>query len=126
MVTTLALYTQLTMTTPYWMILGLHAMLMISLAAIFTPVFTLSLGALPQSLYSHGSSMLSTLEQVAAAFGIALVITVMSARAGQLTGKGVDERVSLLDGMHWAFTVGTAIAVTAVVVAWLLPSRALR
>lgn len=125
-VTTLALYTQLTMTTPYWMILGLHAMLMISLAAIFTPVFTLSLGALPQSLYSHGSSMLSTLEQVAAAFGIALVITVMSARAGQLTGKGVDERVSLLDGMHWAFTVGTAIAVTAVVVTWLLPSRALR
>lgn len=124
MVTTLAWYTQLTMTTPYWMILGLHALLMISLAAIFTPVFTLSLGALPESLYSHGSSMLSTLEQIAAAFGIALVIAIMSARAGQLTGEGVDEHVSLLNGLHWAFTVGAAIAVTAVVVTWLLPSRA--
>src|SRR5438552_3892567 len=79
-----------------------------------------------KSLYSHGSSMVSTLEQVAAAFGIALMITVMSARAGQLIEEGVDASVALLNGMHWAFTVGAAIGVIAVIVTWMLPSRALR
>ena len=45
---------------------------MVSLAAIFTPVFTLGLGAVPQHLYSHGSSMLGALQQVAGAIGAAL------------------------------------------------------
>ena len=73
---------------------------MIALAAIFTPVFTLGLGAVPPHLYSHGSSMLGTLQQVAAAFGTALVVTVMTARARALTGDGVAPVEALLEGMR--------------------------
>ncbi len=87
-------FTQVTMTMPYWQILGLHALLMVSLAATFTPVFTLGLGALPPRLYSHGSSILSTLQQVAAAIGTALVVTVMSARADALRSDGSHARRS--------------------------------
>ena len=87
----LAGFTQVSMTMPYWQLLGLHALLMVSLAATFTPVFTLGLGAVPPPLYSHGSSILSTLQQVAAAFGTALVITVMSARADALKAAGVAD-----------------------------------
>ncbi|GGO13086.1 MFS transporter [Microbispora rosea subsp. aerata] len=120
----LAGLTQVTMTMPYWQLLGLHALLMVSLAATFTPVFTLGLGAIPSTLYSHGSSILNTLQQVAAAFGTALVITVMSARADALKSAGVPEVLADLGGMRLAFVVGAVLSVIVVAGALLLPSRA--
>ncbi|WP_336216616.1 MDR family MFS transporter [Nonomuraea sp. LPB2021202275-12-8] len=120
----LAGFTQVSMTMPFWQILGLHALLMVSLAATFTPVFTLGLGAVPPRLYSHGSSILSTLQQVAAAFGTALVITVMSARAEALQSEGVTEALANLDGMRLAFIIGAVLSVAVVVTALLLPARA--
>ncbi|GIH93045.1 MDR family MFS transporter [Planobispora siamensis] len=120
----LAGFTQVTMTMPYWQLLGLHALLMVSLAATFTPVFTLGLGAVPSHLYSHGSSILSTLQQVAAAIGTALVITVMSARADALKSTGVTEAVATLDGMRMAFVIGAALSVVVIIAALLLPARA--
>ncbi|WP_308250095.1 MDR family MFS transporter [Sphaerisporangium fuscum] len=120
----LAGFTQVTMTMPVWQLLGLHALLMVSLAATFTPVFTLGLGAVPPHLYSHGSSILSTLQQVAAAFGTALVITVMSARAEALRSAGVAEKLANLDGMRLAFIIGAVLSLAVVVTALLLPARA--
>ncbi len=120
----LAGLTQVTMTMPYWQILGLHALLMVSLAATFTPVFTLGLGAVPPHLYSHGSSILSTLQQVSAAFGTALVITIMSARVDALKSAGVAEALANLDGMRLAFIVGAVLSVAVVITALLLPARA--
>ncbi|HEX4816876.1 MAG TPA: DHA2 family efflux MFS transporter permease subunit [Nonomuraea sp.] len=120
----LAGFTQVSMTTPFWLLLGLHALLMVSLAGTFTPVFTLGLGAVPPSLYSHGSSILSTLQQVAAAFGTALVITVMSARAEAVKAAGATEALAALDGMRLAFIVGAVLSVGVVITALLLPARA--
>ncbi|MFF3566423.1 MDR family MFS transporter [Nocardia jiangxiensis] len=119
----LAGLTQLSLTTPYWILLALHILLMLSLAAAFTPVFTLSLGALPQHLYSHGSSMLGTLQQVAAAFGTALVITVMSSRATSLIAHGSDPISANLDGLQLAFLVSAGLSVLVIVMAVLLPNR---
>ncbi|MCG8925551.1 MDR family MFS transporter [Lentzea sp. CC55] len=123
LVASLAGFTQISMTMPYWQVLGLHALLMVSLAAMFTPIFTLGMGALPPNLYPHGSSILGTLQQVAAAMGTALVVTVMSARAGQLVTEGAAESAAQLSGMRLAFVVATALAVVTIVVAALLPSR---
>ncbi|GAA3409370.1 MDR family MFS transporter [Streptosporangium vulgare] len=123
---TLALtgFALVTMTMPFWQLLGLHALLMVSLAATFTPVFTLGLGAVPPPLYSHASSILSTLQQVFAALGTALVITVMSARAGVLRSEGATEVIATLGGMRLAFVVGAVLSVAVVVTALLLPARA--
>ncbi len=121
-VVALAGFTQLSMTMPYWQVLGLHVVLMLSLAATFTPVFTLGLGALPQPLYSHGSSMLGTLQQVAAAFGTALAVTVMTVRAEQVTDT-IGEAAAQLSGMQWAFGVSAAIALVVVMMALVLPAR---
>ncbi|MFC7383992.1 MDR family MFS transporter [Sphaerisporangium rhizosphaerae] len=120
----LAGFTQVTMTMPFWQLLGLHALLMVGLAATFTPVFTLGLGAVPPSLYSHGSSILSTLQQVAAAIGTALVITVMSARADALRSAGATEVVATLGGMRLAFIIGAVLSIVVIVTAILLPARA--
>ncbi|MFD0885998.1 MDR family MFS transporter [Streptosporangium algeriense] len=120
----LAGFTQITMTMPFWLLLGLHALLMVSLAATFTPVFTLGLGAVPASLYSHGSSILSTLQQVSAAIGTALVITVMSARADALRATGATEVLANLGGMRLAFIVSAVLSVIVVITALMLPARA--
>ncbi|TNC24920.1 DHA2 family efflux MFS transporter permease subunit [Amycolatopsis alkalitolerans] len=120
----LAGFTQLSPTMPYWQVLGLHTLLMVSLAAMFTPVFTLGMGALPPHLYSHGSSMLGTLQQVAAAFGTALVVTVMSARASHLLAGGVAAVPAQIGGMKLAFAVAVAVALVTIVIAVKLPRRA--
>ncbi|WP_330185053.1 multidrug efflux MFS transporter [Nocardia sp. NBC_01503] len=120
----LAGFTQISLTMPYWQLLGLHILLMASLAAAFTPVFTLGLGALPMHLYSHGSSMLGTLQQVAAAFGTALVVTVMSSRATSLLDSGTPALDAHLGGMRLAFAVSAALSLLVIVMAVLLPNRA--
>ncbi|NKQ52214.1 multidrug efflux MFS transporter [Amycolatopsis sp. K13G38] len=120
----LAGFTQVSATMPYWEVLGLHVLLMLSLATTFTPVFTLGMGALPPHLYSHGSSMLGTLQQVAAAFGTALVVTVMSSRATHLAAQGVAAVPAQIGGMKLAFVVATALALVTIVVAVRLPNRA--
>jgi len=123
MVLALAGFTQVSMTMPFWQLLGLHVLLMLSLAALFTPVFTLGMGALPANLYPHGSSMLGTLQQVAAAFGTALVVTVMSARSSDQVANGVAAGPALLSGMQLAFIVAGALSVATVVIAAILPGR---
>ncbi|NUS44646.1 MAG: multidrug efflux MFS transporter [Mycobacteriaceae bacterium] len=119
----LAGFTRISMHMPYWQMLALHILLMVSLAAAFTPVFTLSLGALPMNLYSHGSSMLSTLQQVAAAFGTALVVTVMTSRSTSLAKHGTDGVTAMLSGMRWAFAISATLALIVIVMAVLLPNR---
>lgn len=120
----LAGFTQVSMAMPYWVILALHVLLMLGLAATFTPVFTLGLGALTPQLYSHGSSILGTLQQVSAAFGTALVVTVMSARADALKAEGVTTALANLDGMRLAFIIGAVLSVAVIITALLLPARA--
>jgi DHA2 family lincomycin resistance protein-like MFS transporter len=97
---------------------------MVSLAALFTPVFTLGLGALPPHLYSHGSSMLGTLQQVAAAFGTALAVTVMTVRAEHLTTHGIAANLAQLGGVRLAFLIGAVISVVVAVLALRMPARA--
>ncbi|MFC9999072.1 MDR family MFS transporter [Nocardia sp. NPDC127526] len=120
----LAGFAFISMSIPYAALLGLHILLMISLAAAFTPVFTLGLGALPPHLYSHGSSMLGTLQQVAAAFGTALVVTVMSTRSESLIESGTGPKEALLSGMKLAFGLSAVLSLVVIVMAVLLPNRA--
>ena len=121
-VAALAGFSMISTSMPYWQLLGLHIVMMVSLAATFTPVFTLGLGALPMHLYSHGSSILGTLQQVAAAFGTALAVTVMTLRAEQVD-PAAGPVAAQLEGMQAAFVVSAVISLVVVAMAWLLPGR---
>ncbi|MCW2810352.1 MAG: family efflux transporter permease subunit [Friedmanniella sp.] len=102
-------------TTPVWLLVGLHLLISASLACIFTPAFTAGLNPLPPHLYSHGSAILTTLQQVAGAAGIALLVAIMAGRAGGLVQQGVDPVAAQNVGIHDAFLVAAGIAVAAVV-----------
>jgi len=122
-VAALATFTTVSTTTPVVLVLGAHVLLMAGLAAVFTPVFTLGLGALPPHLYSHGSSLLGTLQQVAAAVGTAVVVTVMSWHATALAEAGAGRVDALVGGMRWAFTVGALLSVLVLLLVTRLPAR---
>jgi DHA2 family lincomycin resistance protein-like MFS transporter len=102
-----ALFTQLSLTTPWWQLLVAHLLMSLGLAFMFTPLFTISLGSLPPSLYGHGSAMVGTVQQVAGAAGTATFVTVMSTVASRQP-MGTSPEEALASGARTAFlTVGT-------------------
>lgn len=109
--------------TPYAVILALHVALMASLATVFTPVFTIGLGDLSPQLYSHGSSLLGTLQQVAGAVGTALMVVIMTNRSEHLAEAGKSASDAFMGGLQWAFTAGAVIGLVVVAMSLLLPSR---
>lgn len=119
----LALLTQVSLTTPIWVILVAHVGLMISLALIFTPVFTLALGDVPPEIYSHGSSLLGTLQQVAGAMGVAIVATLTAGRTADLLKDGVDPATAAVGGMTWGFGFGAVLGLVMLVLLARLPNR---
>ncbi|THF69848.1 multidrug efflux MFS transporter [Deinococcus sp. Arct2-2] len=110
--------------TPIWALLALHLTLSGGLALLFTPVFTSALSPLPPQLYSHGSAILSTLQQVAGAAGVALLVTLMAGRAAQLSAQGSAPLAAQVGGLQLAFTVSGAIGALAVVLALFLKRTA--
>lgn len=89
LVLTLLALTQVGPQTPVALLLGIHLVLSTGLALLFTPAFTTALNPLPPTLHSHGSATLATLQQVAGAAGVALLVTIMSLRAQ--SGLAADE-----------------------------------
>ena len=106
--------------TPIWLLVGLHVLMMVSLACLFTPCFTTGLNPLPPPLYSHGSAILATSQQVAGAAGAALLVAIMSARMATLIEAGQPEVIALNGGLSTAFGVAAVISLGALVCAFFL------
>jgi DHA2 family lincomycin resistance protein-like MFS transporter len=106
---------------PWWAFLVLHVLLCVGLAFMFTPTFTLGLGSLPPHLYAHGSALLGTVQQVAAAAGTALVITIMATRAATLELGGTAELPALAGGVQLAVAAAAVLALVVLGLALLLP-----
>ena len=106
--------------TPIPVIIGLHLTMSLSLALIFTPAFTTALNPLPHSLHSHGSAVLSTLQQLGGAAGTALLVGVLASRISTGAAAGTDPIAAQISGFSAGFTVAAICAVGMVVVALFL------
>ncbi|ELT44521.1 DHA2 family efflux MFS transporter permease subunit [Arthrobacter nitrophenolicus] len=106
MVVTLWQFSMLDAGTAVWWIVTLHVGLSFGLALLFTPAFTTGLNPLPPHLYSHGSAIMSTTQQVAGAAGTALLVSIFAV---------VSATSGLVAGMSAAFLTATVIAFAAVV-----------
>lgn len=106
--------------TSVWLLLVAHIVLSIGLALMFTPLFTLSLGSLPPQLYSHGSAMIGTTQQVCGAAGTALFVAIMTSRAAGLASSGATSAAATTGGIGAAFLAGAIISLAAIVCACLL------
>ncbi|MGY2744273.1 DHA2 family efflux MFS transporter permease subunit [Arthrobacter sp. UYCu723] len=101
--------------TPVGWIIALHVGLSLGLALLFTPAFTTGLNPLPPHLYSHGSAIMSTLQQVAGAAGTALLVSIYAV---------VSAASGLVAGMHAAFLTAAVIALAAVVLSAMMRKTA--
>jgi len=112
--------TQLNETTPIGFVLLAHIVLSIGLSLLFTPLFTSSLGSLKPSLYSHGSAIVGTIQQLAGAAGTAVFITVMTSRQASLVAQGSSEVAGTASGIQQAFLYGAIISLFAIPAAFFI------
>jgi DHA2 family lincomycin resistance protein-like MFS transporter len=103
-----------------WVVLlGAHIVLMLSLAFLFTPAFSASLGSLPPALYSHGSATIATLQQVAGAAGTAIFVALYAtgvAASGD-TDPDLPSAAAAAEGAHLAFLAGGVLSFAVIALA---------
>jgi MFS transporter, DHA2 family, lincomycin resistance protein len=102
------------------MLVGVHMLLMLGLACLFTPAFTAALNPLPPHLYSHGSAILATLQQVAGAAGTAVLVAIMASKTAILGQAGLPPLAALNGGIQAAFSVAALISIATVVLAFFI------
>lgn len=100
-----------------WMVVGMHVIFSLGMCLMMTPLMTTALSSLPKKLYSHGSAIMNTFQQLAGATGTALLVVFLT--RGTLAGAaaGLSPAAATAQGTHWAFlfagVAGIAIAVIA-------------
>lgn len=99
--------------TPWPFILAGHLVMSLGFAFLFGPLFTTSLSSVQPQLYSHGSALLGSIQQVAGAAGVALFVALMSSQTASLAAAGTVPMEALAGGIRLAFTVGAVIAIFA-------------
>ena len=109
-----------TESTPLWVIVPAQTVLSLGLALSFTPLFTASLASLQPKFYSYGSAVLGTVQQVAGAAGIAVMITVMSAVGAGALDTGASATAAEAQGAHAAFLLSAIISLPLLVGAFLV------
>ncbi|MGG5753685.1 MDR family MFS transporter [Zafaria sp. Z1313] len=113
----LAGYTQLTAQTPVWALVLAHLLMSLSFAFLFTPSFTTALNPLPHHLHSHGSAVLSTLQQLGGAAGTALLVGIMASAAAASAAAGSGAVDAQVDGFRQGFFVAALVSGAVVVLA---------
>ncbi|MGV9365444.1 DHA2 family efflux MFS transporter permease subunit [Amycolatopsis sp. NPDC003731] len=101
--------------SPLIAVIGIHVLMMAGLGLMMTPLFAESLGVLPEHLYSHGSAILSTLQQVAGALGTAMFVTVATVGSHDTTAASPDA-----SGLRAAFIVAGVVGLIAFAGTWLI------
>lgn len=108
--------------TPIWVVVLANVLLGLGLAFLFTPLFSSGLGSLPPHLYSHGSALVSTLQQVAGAAGTAIFVALLAigmSGAGE-TDITIASPEQIVAGVHLAFLVGAFVSLAMIAVSFLV------
>lgn len=101
-------------------VVGFNLLLSAGLAFVFTPLFAAGLGSVPPTLYAHGSAIFSTVQQLAGAAGVALLVSVLSVRSAALAADGVPLAEQTAGGVQAAFLVAATLSLFSIVGAFLV------
>ncbi len=95
-------------------VIAVHILLMTALGLMMTPLFAEALAVLPNTLYSHGSAIMATLQQVAGAAGAAAFVTVAAVASNG--PPGAPDATGLRAGFIAAGIIGLLVVVAALFV----------
>lgn len=116
------MFTNLSLDTTFTYLTIVYAIRMFGLSMALMPVITSALNQLPPKWYSHASAMTNTMQQISAAIGTAILITLVSMGANSFTPgtempQEIAARVAQVIGFEWAFMGSTALAFIALILA---------
>ncbi len=106
--------------TPMWFLMLVQIAMSLGLAGSFTPLFSASLGSLDRSLYSHGSAVLNTLQQVGGAAGTAVLISIYSSALHTGEAQGLSVADAGAPGANVAFFTAACIALVPVALSFFI------
>lgn len=110
------LYSQYGTDTALWMIVVTHIIMMLGIGMVLAAVQTNTLNSLPKQYYPDGIALTQTVQQVAGAIGIAVMISVLSARqSSYLATAGSELTEAVASGTSMVFMIGLTLAVINVI-----------
>ncbi|OJU39962.1 MAG: MFS transporter [Microbacterium sp. 69-10] len=112
------LFTTLNTGSSVWLVMVAQTLLSVGLALSFTPLFTASLASLKPKFYSYGSAVIGTLQQVAGAAGIAVMMAVFTTIVN--AGGGTEVPAAVAAGTRTSVTIGAVIATITIIGAFLI------
>jgi len=105
-----------------WLVATIYTVMFLGFAFLLPPLFTAGLGSLPMHLYSHGSALISTVQQVAGAAGAAVFVALftIALAASGTTDVTVSAPSDIADGARAAFLFAAFVSLGMVVTALLV------
>lgn len=106
------IYAQFGTDTALWMIVLNHVVTMLGIGAVLPFVQTNTLNSLPKQYYPDGIAITQTVQQVAGAIGIAIMVSVLAAKENSYLQKFANEPAeAAASGTTLVFQIGLGLAV---------------
>lgn len=117
---------RLNVDTPLWIVIVSYILLMLSVSAIMMPAETNGLNQLPKHLYPHGTAVMTTLQPVTGAIGVAVFVSIMNARQLQFlqnSGNPQDPDTinqAMVAGVELVYFISFSISIIAVILSFIV------
>ncbi|SES38296.1 MFS transporter, DHA2 family, lincomycin resistance protein [Psychrobacillus sp. OK032] len=106
-----ALYVTMGTDTATWMIVVTHIIWMLGVGMVLASTQTNTLNSLPREYYPDGIALTQTVQQVAGAMGIAIIVALLSAKQESSLALGNELTEATASGSSFVFMVGLALAI---------------
>lgn len=106
-----ALYITMGTDTATWMIVVTHIIWMLGVGMVLASTQTNTLNSLPREYYPDGIALTQTVQQVAGAMGIAIIVALLSAKQESSLALGNELTEATASGSTFVFIVGLALAI---------------
>ncbi|WP_256243542.1 hypothetical protein [Bacillus sp. V3B] len=107
-----------------WMIVLTHIVMMLGIGAVLASVQTNTLNSLPKQYYPDGIAITQTIEQVAGAVGIAVLVSLFSAKQGSILAAGSELPEVAASGSSTVFYISLVLAVLNIVLSLFMKKSA--
>lgn len=115
------LYAQFGADTALWLIVVTHMIMMIGIGAVLASVQTNTLNSLPRKYYPDGIALTQTIQQVAGAIGIAVMVSLFSAKQeSYIATVANDVPQAASTGSALVFTISLVFAIINVILSFFL------
>jgi MFS transporter, DHA2 family, lincomycin resistance protein len=115
------LYSQFGTNTAIWMIVVTHIVMMLGIGAVLASVQTNTLNSLPKQYYPDGIAITQTIQQVAGAIGIAVMVSLLSAKQTSfLATSANDLPQAAAAGSSLVFKISLLLAVINIVLSFFI------